>query len=131
MAFSPLNLSRLSSTSQVASRRLAHLASTNNSLTNHSLINRLSSTMAPVQPEHYKYLVIGGGSGGVASARRASKHGAKTLLIEGKALGGTCVNVGCVPKRLCGLPPPWPSRWPRLPIMALMSLPLPQVIPLA
>ncbi|VVT48862.1 uncharacterized protein SAPINGB_P001987 [Magnusiomyces paraingens] len=100
MAFSPLNLSRLSSTSQVASRRLAHLASTNNSLTNHSLINRLSSTMAPVQPEHYKYLVIGGGSGGVASARRASKHGAKTLLIEGKALGGTCVNVGCVPKKV-------------------------------
>lgn len=49
---------------------------------------------------HYDYLVIGGGSGGVASARRAASYGAKTLLIEGKALGGTCVNVGCVPKKV-------------------------------
>lgn len=58
--------------------------------------------MAPTSSEdtHYQYLVIGGGSGGVASARRASKYGAKTLLIEGKALGGTCVNVGCVPKKV-------------------------------
>lgn len=48
----------------------------------------------------YDYLVIGGGSGGVASARRAASYGAKTLLIEGKALGGTCVNVGCVPKKV-------------------------------
>ncbi|AOA64332.1 Glutathione oxidoreductase [Komagataella phaffii CBS 7435] len=54
----------------------------------------------PSIAQHYKYLVIGGGSGGVASARRAAKHGAKTLLIEGKALGGTCVNVGCVPKKV-------------------------------
>lgn len=56
--------------------------------------------MAPIEVQHYKYLVIGGGSGGVASARRASKFGVKTLLIEGKALGGTCVNVGCVPKKV-------------------------------
>lgn len=49
---------------------------------------------------HYQYLVIGGGSGGVASARRAAKHGASTLLIEAKAMGGTCVNVGCVPKKV-------------------------------
>ncbi|OUM55478.1 hypothetical protein BVG19_g5023 [[Candida] boidinii] len=49
---------------------------------------------------HYQYLVIGGGSGGVASARRAAKHGASTLLIESKAMGGTCVNVGCVPKKV-------------------------------
>ncbi|GMG21263.1 unnamed protein product [Ambrosiozyma monospora] len=49
---------------------------------------------------HYQYLVIGGGSGGVASARRAAKYGASTLLIESKALGGTCVNVGCVPKKV-------------------------------
>lgn len=58
--------------------------------------------MAPTSSEdtHYTYLVIGGGSGGVASARRASKYGAKTLLIEGKELGGTCVNVGCVPKKV-------------------------------
>ncbi|QLG74941.1 hypothetical protein HG535_0H02680 [Zygotorulaspora mrakii] len=50
--------------------------------------------------KNYDYLVIGGGSGGVASARRAASYGAKTLLIEGKALGGTCVNVGCVPKKV-------------------------------
>ncbi len=46
------------------------------------------------------YLVIGGGSGGVASARRAASYGARVVLIEEKALGGTCVNVGCVPKKV-------------------------------
>jgi glutathione reductase (NADPH) len=46
------------------------------------------------------YLVIGGGSGGLASARRAAAHGAKVALVEGRPLGGTCVNVGCVPKKV-------------------------------
>lgn len=36
----------------------------------------------------------------MASARRAAKYGASTLLIESKAMGGTCVNVGCVPKKV-------------------------------
>ena len=49
--------------------------------------------------EKYDYIVIGGGSGGIASANRAAIHGAKVLLIEAKEVGGTCVNVGCVPKR--------------------------------
>lgn len=62
-------------------------------------------SMAPAQPStarHYDYLVIGGGSGGVASARRSAQYGAKTLLVEAKykELGGTCVNVGCVPKKI-------------------------------
>jgi glutathione reductase (NADPH) len=48
----------------------------------------------------YDYLVIGGGSGGLASARRAASYGAKVLLIEKGKLGGTCVNVGCVPKKV-------------------------------
>ncbi|GAA0208933.1 glutathione-disulfide reductase [Kangiella japonica] len=48
---------------------------------------------------HYNFLAIGGGSGGIASANRASMHGAKSAIIESKALGGTCVNVGCVPKK--------------------------------
>lgn len=48
----------------------------------------------------YDYLVIGGGSGGVATARRAAEYGARVLLIEGGRLGGTCVNVGCVPKKV-------------------------------
>ena len=54
-------------------------------------------------PNHaydYDYLVIGGGSGGVASARRAAEYGARVLLIEADRLGGTCVNVGCVPKKV-------------------------------
>ena len=46
----------------------------------------------------YDYIVIGGGSGGIASANRAAMRGAKVLLIEGRHLGGTCVNVGCVPR---------------------------------
>jgi glutathione reductase (NADPH) len=48
----------------------------------------------------YDYLVIGGGSGGLASARRAAYHGARVALIERARLGGTCVNVGCVPKKI-------------------------------
>jgi glutathione reductase (NADPH) len=46
------------------------------------------------------FIVIGGGSGGLAAARRAARHGAKTLLVESARLGGTCVNVGCVPKKI-------------------------------
>ena len=48
----------------------------------------------------FDYIVIGGGSGGIASANRAGMHGAKVLLIEGNHIGGTCVNVGCVPKKV-------------------------------
>jgi len=48
----------------------------------------------------YDFLVIGGGSGGVAGARRAARHGARVALVEGAHLGGTCVNVGCVPKKI-------------------------------
>jgi glutathione reductase (NADPH) len=46
------------------------------------------------------FIVIGGGSGGLAAARRAARHGARALVIEAGELGGTCVNVGCVPKKL-------------------------------
>lgn len=57
----------------------------------------------------YDLLVIGGGSGGVRASRIAAGYGARTLLLEGQfqhgapnysAMGGTCVNVGCVPKKL-------------------------------
>jgi glutathione reductase (NADPH) len=50
--------------------------------------------------EHFDYLVLGGGSGGVASARRAAAHGARVALVEANRIGGTCVNVGCVPKKI-------------------------------
>lgn len=63
-------------------------------------------------PEHFDLLVIGGGSGGIACARRAAMHGKKVAVIErgpdrdehgqrrGGGYGGTCVNMGCVPKKL-------------------------------
>jgi glutathione reductase (NADPH) len=44
--------------------------------------------------------VIGGGSGGVRAARMAAQRGAKVAVAEAAALGGTCVNVGCIPKKL-------------------------------
>ena len=48
----------------------------------------------------YDLFVIGGGSGGIATARRAAEYGAKVGLAEYNRLGGTCVNVGCIPKKL-------------------------------
>lgn len=47
----------------------------------------------------FDLIVIGGGSGGLAGAFRAAGHGARVALLEPAALGGTCVNVGCVPKK--------------------------------
>ncbi|KAL9016390.1 MAG: hypothetical protein Q9185_006261 [Variospora sp. 1 TL-2023] len=56
--------------------------------------------MAPISKE-CDFLVIGCGSGGLACARRASgQWGAKTIAVESNRLGGTCVNVGCVPKKV-------------------------------
>lgn len=49
---------------------------------------------------HFDLVAIGGGSGGLATARRAARHGAKAAVIESGRLGGTCVNVGCVPKKV-------------------------------
>jgi glutathione reductase (NADPH) len=55
-------------------------------------------------PEAMNYdfdlFVIGGGSGGIAAARRTTEYGAKVGLAEAGRLGGTCVNRGCVPKKL-------------------------------
>jgi glutathione reductase (NADPH) len=50
--------------------------------------------------QDYDYIAIGGGSGGLATAQRAAEYGARALVIERARLGGTCVNVGCVPKKL-------------------------------
>ena len=48
----------------------------------------------------FDLLVIGGGSGGLAHAQRAAEYGASAAVVEGGPLGGTCVNVGCVPKKV-------------------------------
>jgi glutathione reductase (NADPH) len=48
----------------------------------------------------FDLLVVGGGSGGVRAARMAAQRGARVALVEAQAMGGTCVNVGCIPKKL-------------------------------
>tara|TARA_B100000929_G_C15470157_1_gene407572 strand:- start:95 stop:1429 length:1335 start_codon:yes stop_codon:yes gene_type:complete len=49
---------------------------------------------------HYDIIAIGAGSGGLSAVERASEYGKKCALIEEKTIGGTCVNVGCVPKKV-------------------------------
>lgn len=49
---------------------------------------------------NFDLIVIGGGSGGLAHAQRAAQYGASAAVIESGPLGGTCVNVGCVPKKI-------------------------------
>lgn len=49
---------------------------------------------------HFDFFVIGAGSGGVRAARIAASHGASVGIAEGRFYGGTCVNIGCVPKKL-------------------------------
>ncbi len=48
----------------------------------------------------FDLLVVGGGSGGLGAARRAAQYGAKVALVVQSKWGGTCVNVGCVPKKI-------------------------------
>lgn len=50
--------------------------------------------------KEFDIIAIGGGSGGIATMNRAGEHGAKAAVIEEKKLGGTCVNLGCVPKKI-------------------------------
>ncbi|KAL7468637.1 hypothetical protein ACHAXS_008875, partial [Conticribra weissflogii] len=76
-----------------------------------SVPTRLASSLSAQEGEYdYDLVVIGGGSGGVRASRISSSHGAKVALLETRllhgmaphysAIGGTCVNVGCVPKKL-------------------------------
>ena len=51
-------------------------------------------------PKHYDLIAIGAGSGGLSVVERASAHGARTAVVESRDLGGTCVNRGCVPKKV-------------------------------
>ncbi len=50
--------------------------------------------------QKFDLIVIGGGSGGLAHAQRAAEYGANAAVVENGPLGGTCVNVGCVPKKI-------------------------------
>lgn len=50
--------------------------------------------------KEFDIIAIGGGSGGIATMNRAAIYGAKAAVIEGSHLGGTCVNLGCVPKKI-------------------------------
>lgn len=50
--------------------------------------------------KQFDFIVIGAGSGGVRAARVAAGHGARVAIIERGSLGGTCVNLGCIPKKL-------------------------------
>ena len=53
-----------------------------------------------VRTQAFDLISIGGGSGGLACAQRAAEYGARAAVIESHRLGGTCVNVGCVPKKV-------------------------------
>ncbi|MEQ8206353.1 MAG: FAD-dependent oxidoreductase, partial [Woeseia sp.] len=50
--------------------------------------------------KQFDLIVIGGGSGGLAHAQRAAEYGARAAVVENGPLGGTCVTVGCVPKKV-------------------------------
>ncbi|CAD2093492.1 glutathione reductase, putative [Plasmodium vinckei lentum] len=70
-----------------------------------SLLNNYDISTSPARLKKptnmvYDLIVIGGGSGGMAAARRAARNKAKVALVEKSYLGGTCVNVGCVPKKI-------------------------------
>src|SRR3954451_23293888 len=87
-------------TSQLPSLPLLSSASVNSGLprSRAGLRSRNKVTMAPTEVKTYDYVVIGGGSGGSGTARRAAGwYGAKTLLIENSRSGGTCVNGKLVP----------------------------------
>ncbi len=60
---------------------------------------RGSGTLSNMTDTAFDLIVLGAGSGGIAGAIRAARHGARVALLEPQALGGTCVNVGCVPKK--------------------------------
>lgn len=53
--------------------------------------------------KHFDLIAIGAGSGGISAAERAAEYGARCAVIEQDKLGGTCVNVGCVPKKVMWL----------------------------
>ena len=51
----------------------------------------------------YDLIILGGGPAGYNAAERAAHGGLKTLVIEKRALGGVCLNEGCIPKKRCSI----------------------------
>ena len=64
----------------------------------------------PIPQMDFDLVVLGGGSGGLAGALRAARHGARVALLEPGEFGGTCVNRGCVPKKAMWLAADLASR---------------------
>ena len=56
--------------------------------------------MVAADANQFDYIVIGAGSGGMGAARKAATFGKKVCMMENRVIGGTCVNVGCVPKKV-------------------------------
>jgi len=93
-------VSRQITSTSASSTGLVTLASLRLSAVSRQFSSSSIPKMAPIRKE-CDFLVLGGGSGGLACGRRASAmYGAKVIAIESKRLGGTCVNVGCVPKKV-------------------------------
>src|SRR5258707_10859603 len=55
--------------------------------------------MAKEERNHFNVIVIGGGPGGYPAAIRAAQSGKAVALVEGKQMGGTCLNRGCIPSK--------------------------------
>ncbi len=90
------------SVADVALRRvriLPTLLSPSSSSSSLSILGTMNHSTTTIT-RHFDLLVIGAGSGGIACARRAAYHGARVGIVERGRLGGTCVNVGCVPKKV-------------------------------
>ena len=59
----------------------------------------MSAQQTNAAPDHTRLLIIGGGPGGYVAAIRAAQLGVQTALVEGASLGGTCLNIGCIPSK--------------------------------
>ncbi|PWY99106.1 hypothetical protein BCV70DRAFT_163219 [Testicularia cyperi] len=102
----PAKLSR--STGISPSSRVSVASTRLSAATNHLTAGRFSTSSNAAMPPlpkpsstHYDMVVIGGGSGAMGASRRAAAYGKKVCVIEEDGrLGGTCVNVGCVPKKI-------------------------------
>lgn len=70
--------------------------------------------------QDYDLIVIGAGSGGVRLARMSAGRGARVAVVESRYLGGTCVNVGCVPKNCLFTGPTLKTNWKTQQVMAGM-----------